>query len=60
MLFTSLWFFIDSLRPHPWFLAIPALTLLPWVFFAPLMTRWVSKRTTDAINSLLRTMAMVS
>jgi len=59
LLFTTLWYFLDELRTHIWFLAIPALTLVPWIFIAPFMARWIGNRTKDALNTLLQNMAMM-
>lgn len=53
-IFLALWFFIDRLREATWFLFIPALTLLPWIFLAPWITRFLRRRAEDAIDTLLR------
>jgi len=60
VVFTGLWFFIDALRAHQWFLAIPTLAILPWVFIAPIMTKWIRKHCEEAITNLLKNMASLA
>lgn len=57
LMLTGLWYFLETLRAHTWFLAIPILSLLPWVFIAPRMTVWIRQRTLDALDILLSNMA---
>lgn len=59
-LFTSLWYFLEPLRGNTWILATPALTLLPWVFLGPFLTRIFTKRTRQALVALLENMALIS
>lgn len=56
-IFFTLWYFLPELNQHRWFLFIPALTLLPWIFIAPRMTRFIRRRCEDAIDTLLRNAA---
>lgn len=56
-IFFALWYFLPELNQHRWFLFIPALTLLPWIFIAPWMTRFIRRRCEDAIDKLLRNAA---
>jgi hypothetical protein len=60
LVFLGLWYFLDKLRAHTWFLAIPALTLVPWVVIGPILTRWIGNRTREALNRLLQNMALQS
>jgi len=60
MVFLGLWYFLDELRAHPWFLIIPLLTFFPWIIIGPLLARWIGKRTREALGALLRNMAMLS
>jgi len=60
LLLLALWFFIERLRTHTWFLAIPVIIFIPWIFIAPVMTRWISKRTKNALKTLLHNMAMLA
>ena len=60
LLLLALWFFIERLRTHTWFLAIPVIIFIPWIFIARVMTRWISKRTKNALNTLLHNMAMLA
>lgn len=60
LILTALWFFIERLRVHTWFLVVPVLIFIPWVFIAPVLTRWLGKRTKDALNTLLQKMAMLA
>ncbi len=60
LVFLALWYFLDSLRVHPWFLAIPALTLIPWVVIGPVISRLIGSRTRAALNTLLHNMAILS
>jgi len=53
-IFLTLWFYLDTLRANTWFLFIPALTLLPWIIIAPLIIRFVHRRCSEAIDTLLR------
>jgi len=53
-IFFALWYFLPELNQHRWFLFIPALTLIPWVFIAPWMTKFIRRRCEDAIDTLLR------
>ncbi len=53
----GLWYFLEKLRAYAWFLAIPILSLLPWVFIAPRMTVWIRRRTEESIQILLKNMA---
>ena len=57
ILLTGLWYFLDALRPHTWFLVFPLVSLLPWALILPRMTAWISKRTLDALDVLLSNMA---
>jgi len=54
VIFFTLWYFLPELNQHRWFLYIPTLTLLPWVFIAPWLTRFIRQRCEDAIDTLLR------
>jgi len=58
LVFTGLWLFIDKLHAHPWFLAIPGMTLLLWIFIAPIMTKWIRKRCEEAITNFLDNTAL--
>lgn len=58
LLFTALWYFFGEIRAYSWFLAIPALTMLPWIFIGPILARWIGKRTKEALDTLLHNMAM--
>ena len=49
IVFTGLWFYVERLHAQPWFLAIPVLVFLPWVFIAPWMTKWIRKRCEEAL-----------
>ena len=60
LVFLGLWYFLDQLRAHTWFLAIPALTLVPWVVIGPILARWIGNRTREALNRLLQNMALQS
>ena len=60
LVFTGLWFYINHLHAQPWFLAVPAMILLPWVFIAPFITKWVQRRCEDAIIGLLHNMALMA
>jgi hypothetical protein len=54
----ALWVLIEDLHAKAWFLAVPVLTFIPWVFIAPYMARWILRRTKEALQSLLRVMAV--
>lgn len=58
VLFTALWLFVEEIHAYTWFLAVPVLTFIPWIFVAPLMVRWISRRTKEALSALLNNMAM--
>jgi len=60
LVFLGLWYFLDELRAHPWFLVIPLIIFLPWTIISPLLARWVGKRTRNALNALLSSMAVLS
>ena len=60
LVFLGLWYFLDELRAHPWFLVIPLIIFLPWTIISPLLARWVGKRTRNALNALLSSMAVQS
>ncbi len=57
LVLTALWYFLETLRAHTWFLIIPLISLLPWIFIAPRMTIWIRQRTEDALDVLLSNMA---
>ena len=59
-IFIVLWFTIDRLHAQTWFLAIPALVFLPWVFIAPWMKRWIGKRCEEAIIRLVDNSALIA
>ncbi|MBM3137069.1 MAG: hypothetical protein FJZ98_02655 [Chloroflexi bacterium] len=58
LIFLTLWYFLDQLGAHIWFLFIPALTLVPWVIIGPILARWIGKRTQEALHHLLQNMAL--
>jgi hypothetical protein len=60
LVFIGLWYFLDPLRAHPWFLVIPLITFIPWIIIGPLLARWIDKRTREALGVLLHNMAMLS
>ena len=60
LLLLALWFFIERLRTHTWFLAIPVIIFIPWIFIAPVLARWIRKRTKSALNTLLHNMAILA
>lgn len=57
LIFIGLWYFFDQLRAHTWFLAIPALTLAPWIFIGPFIARLIARNTEKSLNTLLQNMA---
>ena len=57
LLLIALWYFLEELHAQTWFLAIPVLVFIPWIFIAPLITRWILERTKDALATLLNAMA---
>ncbi|MDO9546922.1 MAG: hypothetical protein Q7J07_09280 [Pelolinea sp.] len=59
IIFTGLWFYVDRLHAQPWFLVIPALVFLPWIFIAPLMTKWISRRCEEALIRLVDNLAVL-
>jgi hypothetical protein len=44
---------------HLWIFLIPLLALSPWLFLAPLISRMIEKRTTQAIDTLLSNMVVM-
>jgi len=44
---------------RPLFFLIPALALSPWIFLAPLMARSISRKTEEALDTLLSNMIMM-
>jgi hypothetical protein len=56
-IFFALWYYLPELNQNRWFLFVPALTLLLWIFIAPLITRFIRRRCEDAIDTLLRNAA---
>jgi hypothetical protein len=56
-IFFALWYFIPEFKQQVWFLFVPALTLLPWVFIVPYMARFIRRRCEEAIDILLRNAA---
>lgn len=42
-----------------WVFLIPVLALSPWLFLSPIMTRWIEKRTVQALDTLLNNMVVM-
>jgi len=52
-IFFALWYYLPELNQQRWFLFIPALTLLTWVFVNPFIIQFLRRRCQDAIDTLL-------
>lgn len=52
-IFFALWYYLPELNQQRWFLFIPVLTLLTWIFIGPFMIKFLRHRCEDAINTLL-------
>ena len=60
LIFTGLWFYIDTLHANLWFLAFPAAITILWGLIAPVITLWIRKRCEEAITNLLQNMAALA
>ena len=49
LIFIGLWFYIQRLHTKPFFLLIPALVFLPWIFITPRITKWIRSNCESAL-----------
>jgi hypothetical protein len=49
LVFIGLWLYIERLHANPFFLVIPALVFLPWVFITPRIIKWTRGNCENAL-----------